>query len=50
MANTLPPMMNVLRDIAGVELPGYVGRITEEPATAVAAEGKPTADAARKKP
>ncbi len=30
MANTLPPMMNVLRDIAGVELPGYVGRITDE--------------------
>jgi flotillin len=31
MANTLPPMMNVLRDIAGVELPGYFGKLTAEP-------------------
>ena len=30
MANTLPPMMNVLRDIAGVELPSYLGRISAE--------------------
>ena len=30
MAGTLPPMMNVLRDIAGVELPGYVGKMAEE--------------------
>ena len=30
MANTLPPMMNVLRDIAGVELPGYFGRMTPD--------------------
>ena len=36
MANTLPPMMNVLRDIAGVELPGYFGKLT--------ADGKPPAD------
>jgi flotillin len=34
MANTLPPMMNVLRDIAGVELPGYFGKLT--------ADGRPT--------
>jgi flotillin len=27
MARTLPPMMHVLRDIAGVELPGYLGRM-----------------------
>lgn len=25
MARTMPPMMDVLRDIAGVELPGYLG-------------------------
>ena len=30
MANTLPPMMNVLRDIAGVELPGYFGRMSPD--------------------
>jgi flotillin len=29
MANTLPPMMHVLRDIAGVELPSYMGKIGE---------------------
>jgi flotillin len=31
MANALPPMMNVLRDIAGVELPGYMPRMSQEP-------------------
>jgi hypothetical protein len=30
MANTLPPMMHVLRDIAGVELPTYLGKIAGE--------------------
>jgi flotillin len=58
MAGTLPPMMNVLRDIAGVELPGYVGRLTDaEPAAApVAAPNAPavpgdvaTAESPRKK-
>jgi flotillin len=29
MAGTLPPMMNVLRDIAGVELPGYFGKMAD---------------------
>jgi flotillin len=27
MAKTLPPMMHVLRDIAGVELPSYLGKL-----------------------
>ena len=27
MGRTLPPMMNVLRDIAGVELPSYLGTL-----------------------
>ncbi len=31
MAGTLPPMMNVLRDIAGVELPGYASEPPERP-------------------
>lgn len=39
MAGTLPPMMNVLRDIAGVELPGYVGKLSDaEPAATEASE------------
>ena len=44
MAGTLPPMMNVLRDIAGVELPGYVGRMTDaapDAATSTAAAESP---------
>jgi flotillin len=32
MAKTLPPMMQVLRDIAGVELPSYVGTMAAESA------------------
>lgn len=39
MAGTLPPMMNVLRDIAGVELPGAFGKMAEgaaEPAEGTA--------------
>jgi len=34
MAGTLPPMMNVLRDIAGVELPGYVAKLSDAEAPA----------------
>ncbi|HEY9515019.1 MAG TPA: SPFH domain-containing protein [Gemmatimonadaceae bacterium] len=30
MAKTLPPMMHVLRDIAGVELPNYLGEMTPD--------------------
>jgi len=33
MGRTLPPMMQVLRDIAGVELPGYLGTMTADGAT-----------------
>ena len=29
MAKTLPPMMHVLRDIAGVELPNYLGKLAD---------------------
>jgi flotillin len=31
MTRSLPPMMSVLRDIAGVELPGYLGTLAPEP-------------------
>lgn len=41
MAGTLPPMMNVLRDIAGVELPGYVAKLTDAETPAA----KPEAEA-----
>ena len=37
MASTLPPMMNVLRDIAGVELPGYLGKMADGDGTGVQA-------------
>ena len=30
MAKTLPPMMHVLRDIAGVELPSYLGKLDSD--------------------
>ena len=30
MAKTLPPMMNVLKDIAGVELPSFLGSMTDD--------------------
>ena len=37
MGRTLPPMMQVLRDVAGVELPDFIGRMaTDVPADAVA--------------
>lgn len=36
LAKTLPPMMHVLRDIAGVELPSYLGKLEDQGA-------KPTA-------
>ena len=32
MGRTLPPMMQVLRDVAGVELPDFMGRMAAEPA------------------
>jgi flotillin len=43
MARTLPPMMNVLRDIAGVELPNYMPRMTDGKADGVPAESDGTA-------
>ena len=51
MAGTLPPMMNVLRDIAGVELPGYVAKLSdaERPATEPTASAATEPDASAKK-
>jgi flotillin len=37
MAKTLPPMMHVLRDVAGMELPGFMGSIAGD-GTAVPAD------------
>jgi flotillin len=37
LAQSLPPMMNVLKDIGGVELPEFLGRLVPEPA----ANGQP---------
>jgi flotillin len=41
MAKTLPPMMNVLQDIAGMELPNYMGRLRGETGDAVVADARP---------
>jgi flotillin len=51
MAGTLPPMMNVLRDIAGVELPGYVAKLSdaERPAAEPTASAATEPDASAKK-
>jgi flotillin len=35
MARTLPPMMQVLNDIGGVDLPKYMGQLKQEPKTEV---------------
>jgi len=34
MARTMPPMMQVLKDIGGVEVPEFIARMTQEPAKA----------------
>ncbi|MEZ4585604.1 MAG: SPFH domain-containing protein [Gemmatimonadales bacterium] len=31
MANTMPPMMQVMKDIGGVELPSFLGKLESEP-------------------
>ncbi|MGE0440632.1 MAG: flotillin family protein [Gemmatimonadales bacterium] len=54
MANTLPPMMQVMRDIGGVELPSFLGKVApEEPGATTVAVSEPVAEpdapAARKR-
>lgn len=46
MAKTLPPMMQVMRDIGGVELPGFVGKLERE----VAVVEEPTPPVAKGAP
>ena len=45
MAHTMPPMMQVMKDIGGVELPEYVARLTPEaePSNGTAAGSAPPA-------
>ena len=45
MARTMPPMMQVMKDIGGVELPEYVARLTPEaePSNGTAAGSAPPA-------
>ena len=51
MARTLPPMMQVMKDIGGVELPDYLARLTPEkpknPDTNAATPTEPTGDAGK---
>ena len=42
LAGSLPPVMQMMRDIGGVELPGYFGKLAE-PATAAAVADEPVA-------
>ncbi|SFI19301.1 flotillin family protein [Planctomicrobium piriforme] len=48
MAKTLPPMMQVMKDIGGVELPESLIRFTEGDAAAPSTNGKATAETAQK--
>jgi flotillin len=43
LARTLPPMMQVMKDIGGVEVPEYVARMTTEPPTTKATANGDTA-------
>ena len=43
MAKTLPPMMHVMREIAGVELPGYMGKLSEDMSPDAVASGDDSA-------
>ncbi|WDI40874.1 flotillin family protein [Bremerella sp. P1] len=42
MAKTLPPMMQVMKDIGGIELPEALVRYTEDPEALANGQGKPT--------
>jgi flotillin len=51
LAGSLPPMMHMMRDIGGVEMPEYFGKLVEEEARKKAAEVVPTpAPAAERAP
>ena len=38
MSRTLPPMMQVMRDIGGIEMPEFLAKMQGEPATPAKAE------------
>jgi flotillin len=46
LAGSLPPMMHMMRDIGGVQMPEYFGRLVEEEAKKRAAEAAPVPAAA----
>jgi flotillin len=41
MSRTLPPMMQVMKDIGGVEMPAYLAKLAAVPATAAPSAGTP---------
>ena len=43
LAGSLPPMLQMMRDIGGVEMPAYFGKLAEMPAGAPAAAPMPKA-------
>jgi flotillin len=46
LAGSLPPMLQMMRDIGGVQMPDYFGKVTGEPKAAPEAEPKKKAGAA----
>ncbi|MGB3967112.1 MAG: SPFH domain-containing protein, partial [Planctomycetota bacterium] len=50
LAGSLPPVMQMMKDIGGVELPAYFGKLAESPAAMPGAEASATAAAAPPKP
>jgi flotillin len=49
LAGALPPMMHMMRDIGGVQMPEYFGKLVEEEAKRKAAAEAPSAPQAAKK-
>ncbi len=43
MAHSMPPIMQVMKDIGGIEIPEFLARLNTEPVVPVAADGKAAA-------
>ncbi len=52
MAGTLPPMLKIMRDVGGIEMPDYFGKIldADEPKKEIRPKGKPKVSAAKGAP
>ena len=43
LAGSLPPLLQMMRDIGGVEMPAYFGKLADSPAAIATGEGAATA-------